>query len=122
MNKKYILFLISLLIVSYSSFAQNVTIKGELQNNKFSEVYLMSAYKNTGTPLAHADIDAKGNFSLSLPIDSTDMYMLKFSEKQSFLLCLSPKEKISLTLDANNLQRVVSVSCSRTVRYTHRYF
>lgn len=118
MNKKYILFLISLLIVSYSSFAQNVTIKGELQNNKFSEVYLMSAYKNAGTPLAHADIDAKGSFSLSLPIDSTDMYMLKFSEKQSFLLCLSPKEKISLTLDANNLQRVVSVSGSESIAFT----
>lgn len=118
MNKKYILFLIALFIVNYFSFAQNVTIKGELLNNKFNEVYLMSAYKNTDTPLAHADIDAKGNFSLALQVDSTDMYMLKFGEKQTFLLCLSPKEKISLTLDANNLQRVVSVTGSESIAFT----
>lgn len=118
MSKKHIFFLICLFLGSYISFAQNVTIKGQVLNNEFSEVNLISSYQQNAAAVATTSINDKGEFTLKATIPSSDLYMLKFNEQKMFLLCLSPKENITLTLDAKNLQKVVDVKGSESIAYT----
>lgn len=118
MNRRNLLSLAIIILWGCWAVAQNVTIDVTLQNNTtFKSVDLKSAYNNTVPALAHAEI-ADGHFTIRPQVDSTDLFMMVFSAKDNFLICLHPGDKIKLTLDANNLQKVPYVSGSASVAFT----
>lgn len=110
--------LLSLCLLSLCAFAQNVKIEGKILNNKFSDVQLVPADVKDASAVAHATISEDGNFMLKTTLDSTNRYLLKFADDQWFLLCLSPKDQITLTLDAHNLNRVIEVKGSPSILFT----
>lgn len=98
-------------------FSQNVVIDATVLNNKFSKVTLLRAPSND--PEGRSEVPITDNhFVLKATIQATDLYALSFDNATSFLLCLSPNDNIALTLDAANLQRVPSVTGSKSVQFT----
>ena len=95
-------------------FAQAPTkLQVTLLNNHFDHVNLVSAYGNSQTNYASADIrNDKFNMTVTLP---NDIYRLDFGNGSSMLLVVTPGETVQMTLDAENLQQIVSVTGSETL-------
>jgi thiol-disulfide isomerase/thioredoxin len=96
---------------------QNVKIKGQILNNKFEKVELLSAYDDDKVVKATSVIDKQGYFYIQLTIDNPDLYQLKFADKEYLLMVLNPNEKIDITLDANNLMQIQSVTGSPSMLF-----
>ena len=92
-------------------------IKGKVINNTFSKVTLKLAYGNNPATFGEAVIDKEGNFTLQSTVTTNDIYMLSFSEKQNFLLVLSPGEVVELMINADNLREIPSVSGSKSMSF-----
>ena len=105
----------------FNAFAGNVTINGTILHNSFEKVSLQLAYGNTLTTFGETDINSDGTFNLSANIQSNDIFRLYFNNKNAFLICLAPGENVSLTLDANDLQSIVSVSGSPSMDYAKKF-
>ncbi len=98
-------------------FSQNVRIDAKLLNNTASKVELRSAY-DTEAPV-YATLDIKGDaIAVRAEIPQTDLFALVFDEKTKFLLCLSPNEKIKLTIDVANPLHVPQVSGSQSILFS----
>ena len=112
--KKYSLALLIMGLLVNFLFAQGPTkLQVSLLNNHFSHVNLTSAYGSTATTYASADIkDDKFNMTVSVP---NDIYKLDFGNGSTMLLVVTPGESVNMTLDADNLQEIVSVSGSETL-------
>lgn len=117
MNRKNFVTLLFILLSITLGFAQKTTIKTTLINNKFTTVELLSASNKDLPALAKADIK-NDQFTLVADIASTDLFFLKFTDKDAFLLCIAPKENVELTLDANNLRQIISVKGSSSMPLT----
>ena len=87
----------------------------KLLNNHFQKVVLSSAYGSSVTSYANADIkDDQFTMTVSLP---NDIYKFDFGNGSTMLLVITPGETVDMTLDAENLQQIVSVSGSETMGY-----
>ncbi len=117
MNIRHLIIMFVAISATNILFSQNVVIDATLQNNKFTEVTLQPATTKGAADLAKATIQ-DGHFVLKTTIETTDLFALAFDNKNSFLLCLHPNDHLTLTLDANNLQRVPSVTGSESVEFT----
>ena len=113
MKRYSITFLILALLVNLL-FAQAPTkLQVTLLNNHFDHVNLVSAYGSSQTNHASADIrNDKFNMTVTLP---NDIYRLDFGNGSSMLLVVTPGETVNMTLDAENLQQIVSVTGSETM-------
>ena len=112
---KRITLLISVICLTLGSlFAQAPTsIHVSLLNNHFQRVTLTSAYGSTMTQHASADIqNDQFDMTVSLP---NDIYRFDFGNGSSMLFVVVPGEKVNMTLDAENLQQIVSVSGSESM-------
>ena len=115
MRKLGLILLLMCLVVNVL-FAQAPTkLQVSLLNNHFSHVNLTTAYGSTATNYASADIKGdKFNMTVSLP---NDIYKLDFGNGSSMLLVITPGESVNMTLDAENLQQIVSVTGSETMSH-----
>lgn len=86
-----------------------------LLNNNFQKVTLTSAYGNSVTNYATADI-VNDQFTMTVTLPN-DIYKLDFGNGSSMLLVITPGETVNMTMDAENLQQIVSVSGSETMSY-----
>ena len=113
MKRYSITFLILALLVNVL-FAQGPTkLQVTLLNNHFNQVNLTSAYGNSQTSYASADIkNDKFNMTVNLP---NDIYRLDFGNGSSMLMVITPGETVNMTLDAENLQQIVSVTGSESM-------
>lgn len=98
-------------------FSQNVTVKGTLLNNTVSKAELKSAYDPKVPVYAIADITGDA-FTLKADIASADLFAIVFDGKTQFLLCLTPGDKVDVTIDVANPQRVPAASGSRSVVFS----
>lgn len=98
-------------------FSQNVTLDVTLLHNNFTKVELRSAYDDGLSVLASSDI-VNDHFVLKVAVKEDDLYALDFQNKQIFLLCLHPNDKIKLTIDGADLQIVPSISGSESVLFS----
>lgn len=123
MKKLFKTAFVFILILSalYYIHADNVTINGTILHNSFEKVSLQLAYGNTLTTFGETPINPDGTFSLTADIHADDIFRLYFNNKNAFLVCLSPGEKVDLTLDANDLQSIVSVSGSKSMSYAKQF-
>jgi len=112
------LFTLLFTLLSMSVFAQKAPmIKGKILNNKYSEIELKLAYKNDSISYGKTIVDKDGNFIIQTSVSKPDLFRLVLSDKDYFLFVLLPGEVIDVTLDANNLQSIVSVSGSENMNF-----
>lgn len=116
MNRKHILTLLLITIATIAGYAQKVIINGNIINHHFQTVELISAFNKDLPVIAQADIQ-NNKFKLQANINTTDLFFLRFSERDNFLICLSPNEQISISLDGANLRRVIAVSGSNSMQF-----
>ncbi len=114
--KKNIL-LLFVLAASLCSYAQNnaSTVKVTLQNNGFSHADLVNAYGNERKVYASTDIK-DNTFTLKLNIPN-DIYRFDFGDENYFLVVITPGENMELTIDAQDLLQIVSVTNSPSMSF-----
>ena len=87
----------------------------QLLKNHFDKVNLTSAYGNATQTYASADIvNDKFTMTVSLP---NDIYRFDFGNGSTMLVVVVPGETVNMTIDAENLQQIVSVSGSETMQF-----
>jgi len=121
MSRKSILTVLCIFL-STIGFSQKAIINGTIINNKFKNVELISATDKSLPALAKTDIQTD-KFTLAAEIGTTDLFFLKMGDQGQndvFLICLAPKENIQITIDGNNLKRVVSVSGSASMSFAKK--
>ncbi len=114
--KKNIL-LLFVLAASLCSYAQNnaSTVKVTLQNNGFTHADLVNAYGNERRVYASTDIK-DNTFTLKLNIPN-DIYRFDFGDENYFLVVITPGENMELTIDAQDLLQIVSVTNSPSMSF-----
>ncbi len=112
--KRYSLALLILGLMVNVLFAQAPTsLHVSLLNNHFQRVNLTTAYGSSVTQYASAEIkDDQFDMTVTLP---NDIYRLDFGNGSNMLLVIVPGEKVNMTLDAENLQQIVSVTGSESL-------
>ena len=97
-------------------FAQAPTkFQVELLKNHFDKVNLISAYGSSAQTYATANIvNDKFTMTVNLP---NDIYRFDFGNGSTMLVVVVPGETVNMTLDAENLQQIVSVSGSETMQF-----
>lgn len=115
-NTKRITLIISILFMGLWAMAQAPsTVSVTLLNNSFKHVDLVNAYGNGKTVYASADI--KNNaFVMNLKLNN-DIYRFDFGDENYFLVVITPGENMELTIDAEDLQNVVSVTNSPSMAF-----
>ena len=87
----------------------------QLLKNHFDKVNLTSAYGSTSQTYATADIvNDKFNMTVNLP---NDIYRFDFGNGSTMLVVVTPGETVNMTIDAENLQQIISVSGSETMNF-----
>lgn len=87
----------------------------EILKNHFDKVNLTSAYGSTSQTYASANIvNDKFTMTVNLP---NDIYRFDFGGGSSMLVVVTPGETVNMTIDAENLQQIVSVSGSETMQF-----
>ena len=87
----------------------------EILKNHFEKVNLTSAYGSTSQTYASANIvNDKFTMTVNLP---NDIYRFDFGGGSSMLVVVTPGETVNMTIDAENLQQIVSVSGSETMQF-----
>lgn len=116
MNMKRFLIMFVAIVATNILFSQNVTIDVTMVNSEYTDVSLFSATSQRTNALANSEIK-NGHFTLATTISQDDLFALSFDRDHAFLLCLHPNDKIKLTLDGSNLQRVPAASGSQSVLF-----
>lgn len=114
--KKFSLVVLTLCLSAFVLMAQAPTkLNVKLLNNHFQHVNLTTAYGSSMQTLASAEIkNDQFNMNVTLP---NDIYKLDFGNGSSMLLVVTPGETVDMTLDAENLQQIVSVAGSPTMSH-----
>lgn len=114
--KKFSLLVLTLCLSAFVLMAQAPTkLNVKLLNNHFQHVNLTTAYGSSMQTLASAEIkNDQFNMNVTLP---NDIYKLDFGNGSSMLLVVTPGETVDMTLDAENLQQIVSVTGSPTMSH-----
>lgn len=112
--------LFCVMMIGGQSFAQTTqpatsTVQVRLLNNDFSHVDLVNSYGNERKVYASADI-ANDQFAMSLNL-ANDIYRFDFGNDNFFLYVVKPGENVQLTIDAENLQSVPSVTGSPSMAF-----
>ncbi len=112
MKKSYFAFLL-MMVLALNVFAQKTTkINGTIQNNKFSKVELLNSYGDTKK---FGSTEIKDNkFTLAVDVPQ-DIYRLDFGQGAAILVVLTPGENININLDAENIQKIQSVTGSESM-------
>ena len=115
-NFKRISLIISILsLVCFSMAQAPSTVSVTLLNNTFKHVDLINAYGNGRTVYSSADIKDNA-FKMNLKVDN-DIYRFDFGNENYFLVVVTPGENMELTIDAEDLQNVVSVTNSPSMAF-----
>lgn len=106
---------ITLLCNSYLLAQKETTVEVTILNNTFTHVDVVNAYGNEAKTYASTDI--KGDkFTMNLNL-ANDIYRFDFGNSNYLLFVATPGEKVQMTIDANDLQHIVSVAGSPTMSF-----
>ncbi len=99
--KRYIVFL--LVIISYALQAQEVSLQGKITNYSGKDSLKLLIYSSNTPVDISIPVSAKGEFSYTFTNTYTNYAKLFFNPNDFILLILSPKEKITITANYNNM-------------------
>ena len=91
------------------------TIEIDIKNNTFTHVDLINAYGNEKKVYSSADI-RNDRFVMNFNLEN-DIYRFDFGDNNYLLFVNNPGDNIKMTIDANDLQHIVSVSGSLTMDF-----
>ncbi|MDR0205846.1 MAG: TlpA family protein disulfide reductase [Bacteroidales bacterium] len=116
---RYIFFYFATLLFFCPSalFAQKTTIRGKVENGKFTQVDLQLLYKEDGVSYGKSKVNPDGTFNLIANISQTDLYKLVFEAGKYAMLCLSPNQNIEITLNADSFSDIISVKGSPSIEF-----
>ena len=114
--KKFNVLLLALgLMVNVVCAQTPMKLHVKLLNNSFKQVSLTNAYGNSATTYATADINGdEFNMDIKQP---NDIYRLDFGNGSTMLMVVTPGATVDMTLDAENLQQIVSVTGSESLQF-----
>lgn len=118
---KLIFAFIALFAITLNASAQKTATSGStvmnvtINNNHFTHVDLINAYGNERKVYSSTDI-VKDKFSMNLSLDN-DIYRFDFGSDKYFLVVVKKGETVNLTIDADNLQYVPSVTGSPSMLF-----
>lgn len=102
--------------ISLILFAQKpIEIKGKLLNNTFEKIEIAQAYTTDAEVLASSPILPDGSFTLRFTAVNPELYRFRFSEKENMLAAFTPGEKVIITINANDLSNIESVTGSKSM-------
>jgi peroxiredoxin len=99
-----------------------VTISGTLENGSGKQLILLRFENNKPVMLDTVDVEANGEFNLSVNVPQTDFYQLAVSQQNSAVIILSPGEKVELSGDANSMRTGLSVKGSENTKLLWSYY
>ena len=116
-------FVISFLLILSFGFAKaqmltNTRVEGEIINANSPEIYLLKLGGKNLIPIDTAKLDVsksseKQSFRFDLNADNSTFYQISMGEKQFTIIILAPGDKMKISIDANNMQKIQSVSGSQ---------
>lgn len=121
---KIIAFLTLVLGLNTVAFAQKSAATGKsnmstvnvtILNNTFTHVDLINAYGKDKTIYASTDI-SNDRFTMKVDLKN-DIYRFDFGDENYLLIVLTPGETINMTVKADNLQDIVSVTGSPSMDF-----
>lgn len=117
MHRFRVCFFLIAIVLSVGRLAaqQTSTVNVSLLNNTFTHVDLMNAYGNETQKYASADI-VNNRFSMTVSLNH-DIYRFNFGDTKYFLIVITPGETLELTIDADDLQKVVYTSGSPSMAF-----
>jgi len=115
-NLKRFALLVAVLLINGLLMAQQPsTLNVSILHNTFKHVDLINAYGNDSKTYSSADI-ANDKFSMKVTL-ANDIYRFSFGDEKYFLITINPGETMNLTIDADNLQSIPSVSGSHSMEF-----
>ena len=104
--------------VSQAQLVNNVSITGSVKNTTSTDVQLLELGANGFQALDTTNLDDKQGFKFSLNVDDPNFYNLTFGPNSYSIIILSANDKMDISIDADNLQKPISVKGSpETVSY-----
>jgi len=104
LNFKYLTFSVFFSFLFLHSFSQKneIKIKGKVNNNIYTSVFLLE-YDKKIVKIDSAIISKAGDFSIKKEIKQTGVFQLKLNDTTILMLILSPGQSISLNTDSKDL-------------------
>ncbi len=104
--------------ISQAQLLTNTHVEGEIINAKSAAIYLLKLGGNKLIPVDTATLDIsktseKQGFTFDLNADDPTFYQISMGEKQFTIIILAPGDKMKISIDANNMQEIQSVSGSQ---------
>lgn len=94
-----------------NSIAQNLIIKGKLENNTYDSIAL-STFSRQGQLQAKVPMNAQGEFEFRVTIPEMNYFKLGPTQDNFAVLILQPNETVTITGDAKNLISTTKTSGS----------
>lgn len=113
--KRFALLVAVLLINGLVMAQQPSTLNVSILHNTFKHVELINAYGNDSKTYYSADV-TNDKFSMKVTL-ANDIYRFSFGSDKYFLIIITPGETMNLTIDADNLQTIPSVSGSNSMNF-----
>jgi len=116
---KHLVLTAVILLSSNMIFAQKASsVDVSILNNKFNHVDLINAYGNDKKTYSSTDI-VNDRFVMFLNLEN-DIYRFDFGDNNYMLFVVKPGEDVKMTIDADNLQNIVSVSGSPAMAFVQQ--
>lgn len=115
MKKTGLLFIALVLIMNVLMAQTPTRLHVDLRNNTFQRVNLVNSYGSSQQTFAQTDI-ANDQFTMNVSVPE-DIYRLDFGNGSSLLVVLKPGENINMVVDAENLQQIIEVTGSESMKY-----
>lgn len=103
MMKRYVVFLIIVLVIAGCSDKNVFKIEGNLRNHEKEHIYLNRVDVDTPVRIDSAKIRNKGTFKFLVKTSEPDFYQVGFSDSDFITLLAEPGEKIKLTFKGKYL-------------------
>ena len=110
--KRYLIFLLPLLVAGGCQSKNTFTINGVISKTENKTVYLNRVNVNTLVLIDSSKIRGNGRFSFRIMATEPDFYQLGYSDKDFITILAEPGEKIELVFTGDNLSRDYAVEGS----------
>jgi len=122
MKRNFVFLLLIILFIGINnSFSQteNVTIKGKVLDNYFSEIHLDNILLDS--ELATATLGSEDDFEFKIYVERSDYYRLRLDDKTSLVLILAPNENVYVEININSLNNSLITGSVGTSLFYNTY-
>jgi len=111
--KRFLIFLIPVIIISGCNKDSVFTVHGNVKNKKQDYIYISRVNVNTPLLIDSSKVSRKGNFSFRIEATDPDFYQVGYSANDFITLLCEPGEKIKINFNSGNLYKDYEVEGSQ---------